>query len=126
MIKLILNNQKGFTFIELLIAMAVFTIGVLAMYLLHFYSISGNATAHKLSQATNSASDQIEQLLALSYADTVSGNTTSADGKYDIVWVVTPNDPIDNVKTIDITVSTTDVATVRSVSFTSIKADALY
>jgi prepilin-type N-terminal cleavage/methylation domain-containing protein len=69
--KNIINTQnsanQGFTLIEVIVAIAVLTIGILSLYSMHVSSINGNATASNLTTRSNWASDRIEILLSRPY-----------------------------------------------------------
>lgn len=63
------TGAEGFTLIEVLIAMAIFAIGILAVTTMQMRSINQNASARIQTEATNLAADWMEQLLALPYDD---------------------------------------------------------
>ncbi len=60
----------GFTLLELLIAMAVLLIGLLALWGLHSAAITSNANAYRLGVATILAQDGLEQLYGETYIAT--------------------------------------------------------
>lgn len=59
------SEQDGFTLIEILIAMVVFAVGVLAVATMQIGSVKGNARARDYSEGTIIGMDRIEQLLTL-------------------------------------------------------------
>jgi type IV pilus modification protein PilV len=61
------KHNKGFTLVEVMIAIAVLTIGILALYSMQVSAINGNATANNLTNASNWASDRVEILLSRPY-----------------------------------------------------------
>ncbi|MGD8345107.1 MAG: type IV pilus modification protein PilV [Desulfobacterales bacterium] len=63
------TSTRGFTLIEVLIAMAIFAIGILAVTTMQMRSINQNASARLQTEATTLAADWMEQLLALPYDD---------------------------------------------------------
>lgn len=67
--KRIISNEKGFTLIEVLIAITVFAIGILGVAAMQLSSVKGNSSALDLTEAVNVAQDQMETLLALDYDD---------------------------------------------------------
>lgn len=63
------HSQQGFTIIEVLVAIAILTIGIFAMLTMQATAIKGNATANSITEATTWGADEIEQLFALKYDD---------------------------------------------------------
>lgn len=54
--------QQGFTLIEVLMAMVVGTIGLLAIALMQGYAIEGNSSGNRFTQATFVAQDMLENI----------------------------------------------------------------
>ena len=79
MIKYNTKNQSGFTLLEVLIALFIFSIGILGVNAMQITSIKGNSTANRITQASNLAADQIEAILSLDYDD-VALNDNDTDG----------------------------------------------
>ena len=63
------GNQKGFSLIEILIAMAIFAFGILAVAAMQIKAIQGNSFAGGMTEATNVAQNKMEELIALPYND---------------------------------------------------------
>ncbi|MGD8961623.1 MAG: prepilin-type N-terminal cleavage/methylation domain-containing protein [Desulfobacterales bacterium] len=81
-----LRANHGFTLIEVLIAVVIFSVGILAVASLQLVNTKNNTTANIMTQATMLARSQVEQLEN-------SDITTSADltlGNH-----IDPNNPID-------------------------------
>ena len=104
---------KGFTLIEVLIGMAIFTIGILAVATMQMTSTNGNASARRITELTALAENQIENLMQLSYdhADLNPANNPheSTQGPYAINWNITEidldADGTNDSKTVNVTVS---------------------
>ncbi len=104
---------KGFTLIEVLIVMAIFSIGILAVVAMQVTSTKGNASARRITEATALAENQIENLMQVSYdhADLNPANNPheSTQGPYAINWNVTEVDldanGTNDSKTVDVTVN---------------------
>ena len=62
-----MKNQAGFTLIETLMAMAIFTIGILALFGMQSAAITQNVVANKITTGSTWAADQVEQLISLPY-----------------------------------------------------------
>ena len=65
----IYRNYRGYTLIEVLIAMAVFAVGILAIFSMQITSTGSNALARGLTENYTGAMDKVEELLALQYND---------------------------------------------------------
>jgi type IV pilus assembly protein PilV len=64
-----LIDHQGYTLIEILIAMAVFAVGILAIFSMQITATSSNALARGLTENYTAAMDKVEELLALPYDD---------------------------------------------------------
>ena len=73
-------ENKGFTIVEVMIALAIFSIGYLAYSGLQIAATKANTKARWLTLAVTCATDKIEQLLDLPYthADLAAGTHTLA------------------------------------------------
>jgi len=60
-------GEKGFSLIEVIIALAVLTIGILAVNAMQTVSIRGNKTANDITMATGWSSDEVERILQINY-----------------------------------------------------------
>jgi len=84
------NKNRGFSLIEVLIAMAIFSIGILAVGSMQLSNTKNNTTGNITTQATMLAREKIEELKNLDQSDldTADGNDTV--GIYDRAWVTDP------------------------------------
>ena len=72
----VVTNQKGFTLLELLIALVILAIGLLGLAGLHIAAIQGNVSGFKLSAASAIAQERIEELKTM---DTTSAALRRCD-----------------------------------------------
>ena len=106
-------EEGGFTFVEVLIVIAIFSIGVLAVATMQATSINANASARMSGEATALAANQLEALMMvdLEHDDLNPAKNPQheiVEGAYTVNWIVTDSD-IDgdgnnDSKTIDVTV----------------------
>ena len=105
------TKAQGFTLIEVLIAMAIFAIGIMAVTTMQIRSINQNASARMQTEATTLAVDWMERLLSLPYEnawlDEASSPYEVQSGEYTIECTI--NEDPDNlglpIKQIQIEVS---------------------
>ena len=75
-----MSRKDGFTLIETLVAMAIFTIGILGIFGFQTAAIKENRVANSITTGTAWAADKVEYLLGLSYTHdllAVTGTCTS-------------------------------------------------
>ena len=81
------QSEKGFTLIEVLVAMVILTIGILSLYTMQISSIRGNSHAGRLTEASTWNADRIERVIGLPYTDAafndVDGDGTGQDSDND-------------------------------------------
>ena len=77
------NMLQGFTLIEVLIAMTILAIGLLALSSMQETSAQGNLTAREITQAVNISEKQIETLMNLTYANCTDSDGDGYSGLYD-------------------------------------------
>ena len=97
------SDATGFSIIECLIALSIFTIGILAVATLVLSSIGENGSARRITEATALAEARLEQLMALPYGDIVADQ--ESQGAYTVSWEVTEGAILAETKSITVTVS---------------------
>jgi prepilin-type N-terminal cleavage/methylation domain-containing protein len=120
------NDQKGFSLVEVLIAMTIFAIGVMALAQMQITAIRGNAFSSTTTDGTTLAQDRVEQLMNLPYDDgaLAAGNHGPiTQGVYNVSWDVA-NGPVTNTKTVDVSVTWTANGWNRTVALRCIKGAA--
>jgi prepilin-type N-terminal cleavage/methylation domain-containing protein len=87
-----IRNDKGYTLIEMLIAIAILSVGLLAVATMQISSIRVNDTARKMTRRATVAQDRLEYLMSLGYTNAVLTSGTHTDGSapsgYSISWTV--------------------------------------
>jgi prepilin-type N-terminal cleavage/methylation domain-containing protein len=138
--------SKGFTLIEVLIGLAIFSIGILGVAAMQISATNGNSLAGRITSNMTWAFDRVEELMALPYTDAAlsAGNhsvtalnlTTDSDGidndsdgeideagetgNISMQWTVTDDMPMNRTKTIQITVTRTGPRGLRTVTLTQV------
>jgi type IV pilus assembly protein PilV len=126
-----MTDNRGFTFVEVLIVLAIFSIGVLGVAVMQVTAISTNASARMSSEATALAASQMETLMALPYGhdDLKTANNPHGfqEGAYSVNWNVAESDldgdGSNDSKTIIVTVSCANPGA-KAVSIRYIKPEA--
>jgi len=134
------EGNKGFTLIEILVTIAIFAIGVLAVASMQYWSVRNTASGNTMTIAANLARAQMETLknLPLSHADLAVGthldpndpktwnpiNPIDAEGKaggvFTRTWVISAVPGLTLSRQIEVTVKWPRLGQIRSVVLTSI------
>ena len=115
------DNERGFTLIEVMVALVIFAVGLLAVATMQISSIGGNSTASQITDASTLAANQVEILMGLPYADPDLANGAHPaliSGNYQITWTVTDDTPTTATKTV--TVNVQNLLDNRTVFYTSV------
>lgn len=106
------NRQDGFTLVEVLMAVAILSFGLLAVASMQITAIRGNSTSMDVTEAMDAVQDRVEKLLAVNIGhddlSSLGSHSETYMDKYQVEWTVQDNTPIINVKTITVTVTWTD------------------
>ena len=73
------DNNKGFTLIEVLVAMVILLIGLLGTAALITGIINGNKVSNRISTATTCAQDKMEEIRGLGYSGMPASDTTTTE-----------------------------------------------
>ena len=124
------RNQRGFTLVELLIALLALTVGLLAAGVLQLFSIRGNFMSGNASAALTFATERMEDLMIRAPNDHLLADVhpfnnqnlssltdfdfeerlnekgqSASDGFYRRIWNVADNSPEPHLKTITVIVT---------------------
>ena len=83
------RTQSGFTLLELMIALTLFTVGILGAYSMQTSSVIGNSKSRIVSEASLSGADMIETIISWDYDDQAlvddddGADSTDDDGDID-------------------------------------------
>jgi len=133
------QKETAFTLIEVLIAMLVLAVGILAVTNMELVSMRTNSRSAAMTEATSLARTTMDRLLNLDFdaaelvdtnndgTDGLSDATTAtadfyqAAGRYDVFWNVAESQPVNNCKTIQVNVIWVFGGETKSTNFSSVK-----
>jgi type IV pilus assembly protein PilV len=116
------HHQRGFTLIEVLVAIVVLSIGLLGTSRITVSTVSVHTANERLAKASALLQDSMERIKESGYKNTNPGtvtndygsllhynpyNTTDAEfdySKYKLLTSITANTPATNMKTVTVTV----------------------
>lgn len=125
-----LSQESGFSLLEVLIAIMIFAVGMLAVAGLQTTSISGNLIARETTASAALGQAAIERLLSLPYDHpellVTAGNPRSwSEGRYRYRLAVDENDLFPNIKTLQLDVEYTLKGQLKQTQLLAAKADSL-
>ena len=100
-------REEGFTLLEVIIAISILTVGLLAVASMQIMAISGNSTAYRLTEATNRTQVKLEQLLGLPYNAPDLSEGEHRESAY-VTWHVEDINSVNNAKLITVEISWQD------------------
>jgi type IV pilus assembly protein PilV len=121
--KYLIYRDEAFTLIEVMIALVVLSIGLIALAGLQVSAIKGNNFSKRITTPISIADDRIEQLKNIPYADIQAEpatNLTVSNMNFSREVIVTINNPLPNTKRIDVTVRWIDGAKSYSMPISTI------
>ena len=138
-----IKRQEGFTLIEVLVAISILTVGLLAVASMQVAGMQTNAHSRNVTEGINWAQDKLEELIALPYDDPNNlglidtdndgllglGNNTAATadysetrGQFTICWNIAEDEPVASSKTIRIFATWQDRGVTKRVLLNYIKS----
>ena len=105
-----LRDTRGFTLIEIVVAIVMLAFGVLASASLTASLMASTRGVTNRTRAVETLRLKVEDLQSLRYSEITNGSDTASVGgiTFNRSWTVTANSPVANSKTVALTVAWTD------------------
>lgn len=118
------TTESGFTLIEVMVALVIFTFGIMAVLGMQVSAIQGNMDAQNITEAASVGANRVEELITQSYTGTdltdgTHGPVYEDNNKYRMDWTVSTNG--DTTKSVNLTVQWADGTSTRKVAYDLIK-----
>lgn len=115
------QNQRGYTLIEILIALSILSVVLLGMSSMVFSVIRATAQSREMATATTLLQDKMEGLKNVSVSSLTSGNDSTSLGNITYLrqWAIST---VGNLKTITVTVNWTSRGS-HNVSVTTLRGE---
>ncbi|MBW1912337.1 MAG: prepilin-type N-terminal cleavage/methylation domain-containing protein [Deltaproteobacteria bacterium] len=135
------GNETGFTILEVIVAISILSIGLLAVASMQVSSIRGNSLASGVTEGTSWGTDRMEKIISMAYIDydgtnlqdvdgdgdaglddaTVAGADYSVtEGDYDIFWNIAQNSFLYDTKIVNLIVVWTEQRTEKRFAIRSL------
>lgn len=103
------DPEAGFSLIEVVFALTILAVGLMAVAGLVPYSSNKMAASRSLTNASAAGEARLEELKEAGYASAnlSAGSHSDTSGRYARTWVVHDNVPVSGSKRVDMTVSWT-------------------
>ena len=137
------SDDGGFTLLEVIIALAIFTIGILALYTAQTATIGYNFGASRMTTAATWSAQTFESFLTRHYRDlndlngdgagglnndtetTADYSAISPDGRFTILWNGVADMPIPRTKTIRVIVVSEGIGIGRRIQMDYVKHETI-
>lgn len=119
------NEEKGFTLVEVLVALFLLVVGILGTIAVTATIISGNSLGQRMTTASTLAQYKMEELKNTDY-DSLASSTSpeTVETYYSRSWTVSAADtPTTGMKTVEVAVSFSWKGATRTVTLKTIVAD---
>ena len=111
----VLQGEGGFSILENVISVAIFSVGILSISMLFTQTMTYTHFSEKFAVADNLAKAELEKMWNTPYSNVVSGSTVKTVDNVDftLTWTVQDNQPINGVKYIVMRVDWKDLSSME-------------
>jgi prepilin-type N-terminal cleavage/methylation domain-containing protein len=97
-----MNNNRGFGIVEVMVALGVFAIGIMAIMAMHLWTVNLNTDSNLISIATRAATDKIETLRTQKVSNLVEGEHNEKDGLVMVRYTITKDIANPRISRVDV------------------------
>jgi prepilin-type N-terminal cleavage/methylation domain-containing protein len=125
------SKEAGFTLLELIVAIAILTIGLLAVGSMQISGIGGNRSAYLTTEAVTLAQDRLERLIFVPFADPLLALGPHSDpwatpAGYAVTYdVANVGAGVANAKVVTVTVRQTEKGVTRTTRLRNVRPGVL-
>jgi len=120
------KNEAGFTIVEILIAIVILTVGLLAMANMHVLAMFVNSSAKNVTESTALAQSRMEELMRLKFDNPAMAPTSGFVDETDPVGIFTVSKQIqdfgNDVRRIDVRVQWREIMS-RKTELSFVRSD---
>jgi Tfp pilus assembly protein PilV len=111
----VLQREGGFSILENVISVAIFSVGILSISMLFTQTMTYTHFSEKFAIANNLAKAELEKMWNTPYSNVVSGSTVKTVDNVDftLTWTVQDNQPVNGVKYIVMKVDWKDLSSMK-------------
>ncbi|WP_459924376.1 type IV pilus modification PilV family protein [Desulfatiferula olefinivorans] len=121
------DGERGFTIVEVMIAIVIFSIGVLAVAQMQVRALNAGRQSFNQTEAAMWAANQAETFVSLPFTDPAlaNGTNTVGDGMYQLNWTVSQPGADPGTLLIQITVTWNDRNVAKNLVFDYVKVQGI-
>ena len=126
-----LNGEHGYTLLEVLVAISIFMVGILAIGSMQASALKGNSVAGGVTQAVEIAQRHIEEIMSIPAAELTPDTPTTFKeppifgNTYTVTRVVAAHPSISNAITIQVRVAWRDYGVNKEIVYDTLRAETI-
>lgn len=116
------RRDRGFSLIEMMLAMTVLGIGILSIAQIIPLALAGSTQARVRTQAVQAGQERLDDLMAAPYDSLLAGNFSETIDGYSVTWTISDDVPVPGSKRIDLVASWVTLKGTQTVELTTLRS----